>query len=106
MNLGKYNEAVEDCRSSLRIKPDYPKVIKRLVQGLISLGEMNDAKICVEQGVELNQENKKLLAPEVIIIKGVQDTQDSIDKAVQRKTWSSALYFTNEKLRLCPGDKN
>jgi tetratricopeptide (TPR) repeat protein len=39
-------------------------------------------------------------------VKSVEDLQESINKAVERKTWSSALYFTNEKLRLCPGDKN
>jgi hypothetical protein len=45
MKLGKYQEAIEDCRASLRIKPDYTKVIKRLIDGLIVLDEINDAKL-------------------------------------------------------------
>lgn len=103
MQLGKYQEAVADCRAALNIKPDYTKVMKRLVQGLIALNEINDAKTCLEQAVQLDEANKKQLVDEIKKVKNLDETQDAIDKAIERNNWSSALYFTTEKLRSCPG---
>lgn len=103
MQLGKYKDAVADCREALKLKPDYTKVIKRLVQGLIALDDINDAKTCLEQAVQLDESNKTQLVDEIKKVKNLDETQEAIDKAIERQNWSSALYFTTEKLRTCPG---
>lgn len=101
--MGKYQEAVDDCRKCLQIKPDYPKVIKRLAQGLIALDKIDEAKQVLEQAVLMDPENKGLMVDEIKMVKEIDEIQSCIEKQVKNKNWNSALYFVNDKLRHCPG---
>jgi len=105
MNLNKYEEAVADCRSALAIKPDYPKVVRRLVQGLIAIGNVTEAKSVMEEAYQFNEKYKSELADEIKVIKDLENTESALNKAVDMKNWSSALYFVTEKMRTCKGDK-
>lgn len=102
INLGKYQEAVDDCKAALQIKPDYTKVIKRLVQGLIALDNIPEAKSVLEEAVARDIASKTELANEIKSVKELDETQEALDKAIQRQNWSTALYYVNEKLRSCP----
>lgn len=102
MNLGKYREAVDDCRASLQYKLDYPKVIKRLVSALIALGELDEAKLALEQAVTVNESNKMELIDEIKLLKTLEEAKDSMQKAIQRKNYESALYFANDLIKQCP----
>ena len=101
-SLGHYQNAVDDWKAALAIKPDYYKVTKRLVQSLIALDKTDTAKEIWEAAVAASHENKSLLHDEIKKLKELDETQEAIDKAVMRKNWNSALYFTNEKLRSWP----
>lgn len=105
MKLGKYQEAIEDCRASLRIKPDYTKVIKRLIDGLIVLDEINDAKLWIEQAVSMDEANKSELAAQVKHIKELDEMQESLNSAIQQKKWTTAIYYVNKKLLSCPASQ-
>lgn len=99
MKLSKYEEAVADCRSAIAIKPDYIKVIKRLVQGLIALGELKDAQQCIDEAAQLDKKFSKELENEVKVMKDLAISDSALAKAIENKNWSSALYFTTEMIR-------
>ena len=105
MNLNKYEDAISDCRSALAIQPDYPKVIRRLAQGLIAMGEIREAKQILEEAVEFNESYKKEFVNEIKAIHDLDSTEGALAKAIENKNWSSALYFVNEKINICKGSK-
>ena len=67
--------------------------------------QIDEAKTALEQAVTMDENNKKLLADEIKKVKDLDESQESIDKAVQKENYNSALYFVNEKLRHCPGSE-
>lgn len=69
------------------------------MQSLICLDRISEAKTVCEEAVAHDESNKKNLLDEIKQIKSLDETQEAIDKAISRNNWSSALYFTNEKLR-------
>jgi len=73
------------------------------VQGLIALGELEEAKRCMEEAVAMDGSFKKEIIKEIKSIKDLENTQGALVKAIEKKNWSSALYFVTEILRTCPG---
>lgn len=57
LHLKRYEDAEDDCRRALALRPDYAKVHSRLGTALVSLGKLEEASRSFERALELDPQN-------------------------------------------------